>query len=93
VCWSSAEGGPALARGTVVTLPNPAMAVPNSSLIVSTVGLQYSGYILPNFDFNQNGFTTNFRMLSRSLYFMPRQGVVNPVTAIEQVERIGTAMC
>jgi Flp pilus assembly protein TadG len=93
VCWSSAEGGPALARGSVVTLPSAAMAVPNSSLVVSTVSLQYSGYILPNFEFNTNGFTTNMRMLSRSLYFMPRQGTVNPATSIEQVERVGTAMC
>jgi Flp pilus assembly protein TadG len=93
VCWSSSEGGPALARGSVVNLPSTAMAVANSSLIVSTVSLQYSGYILPNFEFNTGGFTTNMRMLSRSLYFMPRQGTVNPGTNIEQVERVGTAMC
>jgi Flp pilus assembly protein TadG len=101
VCWSEgskaipsmpyvADAAP-LARGSVVNLPNPAMAVANTSLIVSTVSLQYSNYILPNF--NTTGLTTNVRMLSRSLYFMPRQGTVNPTTSIEQVERVGTAMC
>ena len=81
VCWSDARnGGVALARGSVVSLPNTDMATPNTSLIMATTALSFSGI-----------FTPDFPMSAKPLYFRPRIG--DRSTNVEQVVREGVAAC
>jgi hypothetical protein len=82
VCWSEGSNAPALARGTIVTLPSPALAIPNTSLMVTRTDLTFNAVIMPDFG-----------MSSRAMYFRPRQGVRGGANNVEQVERVGVAMC
>ncbi len=83
VCWSvSNVSGGALAAGSAVTLPNTAMATPNTSYIMSSTRMIYDGYISPN-----------FTMDSKSLFFRPRTGTVGGASNIEQVQLQGQALC
>lgn len=75
VCWSTSNvPGAALAPNSVVTLPNAGMAVPNTSFIMASTTMNYTGIIVPNFG-----------MTSKPLFFRPRQGVVAGPANIEQV--------
>ncbi len=80
VCWNSnsvAHSVTGWAVGTTVTLPDPAMAVPNTSFIVTAVDLTFDGIISPNFD-----------MKAKPLFFRPRQGSRLGPNNIEQVGQI-----
>lgn len=80
VCWgfhSSPHSVMGWSGGSVVTFPNPAMAVKNSSYIVTAVDIMSEGYISPD-----------FRMGSKPLYFRPRQGERLGPNKIEQVGQI-----
>ncbi len=75
VCWSSSNvSGNELAANSIVTLPNVDMAVPNSSYIVTTAQIVYTGTLSPNFTMN-----------SQRLYFRPRSGVQGGPGNVEQV--------
>jgi Flp pilus assembly pilin Flp len=80
VCWGFHSGPHSVlgwSGGSVVTFPNPAMAVPNSSYIVTAADMTYGGFIAPN-----------FQMSSKPLYFRPRQGVNLGPRNIEQVGQV-----
>ncbi len=86
VCWSEARNSalapvPGLTVGSIVPLPNLEMARPDTSMIISTTTMTYDGYITPNFD-----------MSSKSLYFRPRAGTIEPGKP-EQVARVGKPTC
>ncbi len=91
VCWSEGreDGQPSgllksasgLAKGSVVPLPNLDLAVPKSSLIVTTTTMTYQGMLSPNFN-----------MSSKSFYFRPRNGNKD-IVGLEQVERVGQPLC
>lgn len=77
VCWAFNSTGVSvmgLAPGNTVVLPNAAMAVPNTSYIVTAADMTYQGSLSPNFDMN-----------SKPLYFRPRQGVSLGPNNVEQV--------
>lgn len=77
VCWIESRNGAApLAVGNTVALPNPSMAVPGTSYIISQVKINYSGYVSPDF-----GMTANW------LYYKPRAGVTGGASGAEQVVR------
>ena len=75
VCWSASNvSGNELAANSVVTMPNTDMAVPNTSYIVASSRVVYTGVISPNFTMN-----------AQKLYFRPRAGVVGGPGNAEQV--------
>lgn len=75
VCWSASNvSGNELAANSVVTLPNIAMAVPNSSYIITNARVVYTGTLSPNFTMN-----------AQRLYFRPRAGVLGGPGNAEQV--------
>lgn len=80
VCWTFSSYGSnvlGLSPGSPVTLPNPAMAVPNSSLIMTAAKLNYAGLITPSFD-----------MDAKPLFFRPRAGSILGPNSIEQVGQV-----
>ena len=75
VCWSASNvSGNELAAGSVMTLPNTDMAVPNTSYIVTSSRIVYTGVLSPNFTMN-----------AQQLYFRPRAGVLGGPGNAEQV--------
>jgi Flp pilus assembly protein TadG len=83
VCWSTSNvSGAALAKNSIVTLPNADMAVAKTSLVMTTTKLDHTGLLVPNFE-----------MTAKPLYFRPRRGTAGGVTGAEQVEWTGQAMC
>ena len=80
VCWafsSYASNVLGLSAGSTVNLPNAAMAVPNSSLIMTAAKLNYTGLITPSFD-----------MDTKPLFFRPRAGSILGPNNIEQVGQV-----
>jgi len=80
VCWIFSSYGSnvlGLSPGSPVTLPNAAMAVPNSSLIMTAAKLNYAGLITPSFD-----------MDAKPLFFRPRAGSILGANSIEQVGQV-----
>jgi hypothetical protein len=83
VCWSvSNMPGAALAKGSVVNLPNTDMAVAKTSLIMATTKLEHTGLLVPNFE-----------MTSKPLYFRPRRGEAGGSSGAEQVKWGTDALC
>ncbi len=75
VCWSASNvSGNELPANSVVTLPNIAMAVPNTSYIITNSRVVYTGTLSPNFTMN-----------AQRLYFRPRAGVLGGPGNAEQV--------
>ncbi len=81
VCWSVGSNAAPLPTGQVVTLP-AGLNLANTALMMTTVDMIYDGFITPSFD-----------MTASSLYYRPRQAVRGGPNNVEQVERIGSAMC
>lgn len=78
VCWAvhsvANQSVTGWAPGSVVTFPNPAMAIRNSAYIVTAADMTYDGSIAPN-----------FAMSSKPLFFRPRQGISLGANNVEQV--------
>lgn len=85
VCWSSAnpEATP-LARNSPVSLPTD-LRVPNSSVIMARASYEFNppvGYLIVG----------GINIGNTPIYMRPRMGSSGS-TGVEQVERVGTAMC
>jgi hypothetical protein len=80
VCWGTNSVPHSVMGWTVgstVPLPDPAMAVPHTSFIVTAVDLTFDGIISPN-----------FQMKAKPLFFRPRQGSRLGPNNVEQVGAI-----
>lgn len=85
VCWSDQRNSTAPARGSAVTVPAD-LLIPNSSLIMSNASYTYTptlGYVI----------TGPITLTSNTIYMRPRAGKSGGLLNIEQIERIGLAMC
>lgn len=85
VCWSEAMNGGALATGSPVALP-AGLAVPSTSLIMAKSVMPYTppvGYLM----------TGTINIGNETIYMRPRAGKRGGPQNIEQVERIGKALC
>lgn len=85
VCWSSARNGPALGRGTTVTLPD-SVRVPSTSVIMARASYRYTptiGYVL----------TGSFTLGDDPIYTRPRIGLPAGTANIEQVVRTDITGC
>jgi Flp pilus assembly protein TadG len=85
VCWSDQRNSTALARGSVVTLPDD-LKTPSTSLIMAKSSYVYTpalGYVL----------TGPLTIGNNTIYMRPRLGKSGGNLNIEQIERSGVAMC
>jgi len=85
VCWSEQSNATALSRGATVTIPAP-LKVPGTSLIMATASFDYTpaiGYLM----------TGTVKLGNDPVYMRPRTGSVGGTEGIEQVERVGKALC
>lgn len=85
VCWSSQRNSTVPARGTTVTLPTD-LRVPNTSLIMARTSYDFQpviGYLV----------TGSIRIGDNPIYLRPRVGQAGGTGNVEQVQRVGTAMC
>jgi Flp pilus assembly protein TadG len=86
VCWvESRNMASPFAAGGTVTLPTN-MRIPRTSLVVAVSNVTYQ----PSFG---HVITGSFQLGRTPVYMRPRQGIVGGPSNIEQVERVGRAMC
>lgn len=85
VCWSEQSNSTALARGATVTLP-AALKVPGTSLIMAKASYNF----VPAVGYLMTGAIT---LGNDAMYMRPRTGSVGGTEGIEQIERIGVALC
>lgn len=85
VCWSEQSNSTALARGATVTIP-AALKVPGTSLIMAKASYNF----VPAIGYLMTGAVT---LGNDPMYMRPRTGSVGGTENIEQVERVGRALC
>jgi Flp pilus assembly protein TadG len=86
VCWSEERSSTKLARGTTVTIPAD-LRLPNTSIVMAQASYDFTpvvGWIIKGGAITIGG---------DPMYMRPRLGKAGGSASIEQIERVGVAMC
>lgn len=86
VCWSEQRNSTKLARGTTVSIPTD-LRLPNTSIMMAQASYDFTpvvGWIIKGGALTIGG---------DPIYMRPRLGKTGGNASIEQIERIGVAMC
>lgn len=86
VCWSEERNSTKIGRGQTVTLPAD-VRIPNSSIMMAQASYEFTpvvGWVIKGGPITIGG---------SPIYMRPRLGKAGGSASIEQVERIGVAMC
>lgn len=86
VCWSEQRNSTKLARGTTVSIPAD-LRLPNTSIMMAEASYEFTpvvGWIIKGGALKIGG---------DPIYMRPRLGKAGGSASIEQIERVGVAMC